>query len=128
MTSPIKPPGGKPPIPQNPAVDQVGKGEKGGFSDAVQADAAQAAEAAESANPSTSSTQAEATGADAIAERLQSGAIDAATAMEELVQRALENPSLQGLSADARADVEATLRATIADDPTFAMLQKDLDR
>lgn len=124
MTSPIKPPGGKPPIPQNPAVDQVNKGDKGGFSDAVKA-----AEAAEASAVGTSAqTPSAEVGADGVAARLQSGEIDAATAVEELVQRALQTPSVQGLSPDARADLEATLRATIANDPTFATLQKDLDR
>ncbi len=124
MTSPIKPPGGKPPIPPTTPVGQANKGEKGGFSDAIKA--SEGAEA--TAASSTDASAAPASGAEAIANRLQSGEIDADTAMEELVQRALQNPSIQGLSADARADVEATLRATIADDPTFARLRKDLDR
>lgn len=62
--------------------------------------------------------------AEEVATQLDTGAIDASQAVEQLVQRALANAD--GLAPAQREALEAQLRAALADDPTLIALQEDL--
>ena len=64
----------------------------------------------------------------AVATELKAGTLDAAGALERLVQRALSEGALAGLPAEHRARLEATLRAQLANDPTLLGLTRDLEK
>jgi len=118
MASPIKPPGGKPPIDPAASTDAA----KGGS-----ADKAEAFREAMGAADTSSASGAEATSATAdIVADLQAGRIDAQTAVDRLVARALESPMAQMLDEAARAQLEEHIRTTLIEDPNLAALTKDM--
>ena len=63
-----------------------------------------------------------------IADDLKAGRIDARTAIDRLVARALSSQEAAGLPPAKRAELEAHLRAALADDPALVALTKDLER
>jgi hypothetical protein len=64
----------------------------------------------------------------AIADALRSGEIDAGTAVERLVERALARASGVELSGLDRGQIESFLRQALQDDPTLAAIVRDLER
>ena len=64
----------------------------------------------------------------AIADQLQTGKIDTATAIDKLVKNALEDLSISGLPPEEKLAVEKLLRAALKEDPTLVALAKDLRR
>src|SRR5262245_53755486 len=63
-----------------------------------------------------------------IGDDLRAGKIDVATAIERLVARALSSQDAAALPPARRAELEAHLRAALADDPALLALTKDLER
>ncbi len=122
MTSPIKPPGGGPPkVPgadaqqPDPSKAKGPEGSREAFEAALEgADRGSDAQATESV--------------DAVVADLRAGKIDAAAAVEKMVQEALSAPGVAQLDAAARAELEAHIRHTLEDDPNLAALVRDLDR
>lgn len=118
MTSPIKPPGGKPPVDPAAATDAAKEGS---------ADKAEAFREAMGAAETPAASGAEATSATAdIVADLQAGRIDAQTAVDRLVARALDGPMAQMLDEVGRAQLEEHIRTTLAEDPNLAALMKDI--
>lgn len=68
------------------------------------------------------------TEAASIARLLRAGEINAETAVDKLVDKALAKAESAGLPAAKRADLEAVLRDALASDPTLSQLSKDLER
>jgi hypothetical protein len=119
MNSPIKPPG-KPPGP--PPEISPGAGEASEtFQKAL--DGTAAADAAADVGPAIANEALSAIAADVAA-----GRIDVEAAVDQLVARALEGPTAAILPPAQRAELEAHLRRTLADDPTLAALTQDLER
>jgi hypothetical protein len=121
MTSPIQPPGGGPPkVPGADAQPDPSKA-KGteGSREAFEAtlDGADRGSDAQAAAP-----------VDGVVADLRAGKIDAAAAVEKMVQEALSAPGVAQLDAAARAELEAHIRHTLEDDPNLAALVRDLDR
>lgn len=63
-----------------------------------------------------------------ITDDLRAGKIDAATAIDRLVANALAGKDVAGLPPARRAELEAHLRAALAEDPALVALTKDLER
>jgi hypothetical protein len=63
-----------------------------------------------------------------IADDLRAGKIDASTAVDRLVARALSSKDAASLPPARRAELEAQLRSALADDPALVALTKDLER
>ena len=63
-----------------------------------------------------------------IRDDLRAGKIDAAGAIDRLVARALSAPEAAALPPARKAELEAHLRAALADDPTLVAMTKDLER
>jgi hypothetical protein len=124
MSSPIKPPGGKPAGGVSPE-DVAGTGSAKGPGKAAEA-FRDALEGARGADASTAAGAADPVRA--VAADLAAGRIDAATAVDRLVARALESGGARGLPPVRRAELEALLRASLAEDPTLVSLTKDLER
>lgn len=120
MTSPIKPPGGKPPVDPTAATDAAKEG------------SADKAEAFREAMGATEANASAASGADApdataaIVADLRAGRIDAQTAVDRLVAQALDAPMAQLLDDAGRARLEEHIRTTLSEDPNLAALMKDL--
>ena len=126
MTSPIKPPGGPPKIP---AAEDAARGAEGANRSESKAEAFQAAVEAQSTQGARGASEATASGAATkVANDLRSGAIDAATAVDQLVAEALSSPMAAGLDDAGRAALEVHLRESLADDPNLAGLVRDLER
>lgn len=64
----------------------------------------------------------------AIASEVRAGTLDAAGAVERLVQRALESSTAAGLPPAQKERLAELLRAQLAEDPTLQALQRDLGR
>ena len=126
MTSPIKPPAGSPPIPA------LGKAVGPSGSDATGDAGAQGAEfAAALESQSTPALEggsplAGADGVSALAAELRAGSLSPAEALETLVQQALGAPEVALLAPAQRAELEAHLRSTLAEDPSMRDLVSDL--
>lgn len=120
MTSPIKPPGGGPPkVPGADAQPDPTKAKgAGGSREAFEAalDGVDRGRDAQAAAP-----------VDAVVADLRAGRIDAAAAVDKMVQEALSAPGVASLDAAARAELEAHIRHTLEDDPNLAALVRDLD-
>lgn len=67
-------------------------------------------------------------GVASITDDLRAGRIDARTAVDRLVARALAAPDATALPPAGRAELEAHLRAALSEDPTLVALAKDLER
>jgi len=118
MTSPIKPPGGKPPIDPAAAADgpKEGSADKAeGFREALGA----------TETGDASATAVDGPTADVVAD-LRAGRIDAQTAVDRLVAQALESPMARLLDDAGRVQLEEHIRTTLAEDPNLAALVKDL--
>lgn len=83
------------------------------------------ATAAVSAGP-RSAQAASASSLEALVEAVGRGELDRASAIEALVQRAVDGA--KGLTPQGREALVAHLRATLASDPTVAAMLRDLDR
>jgi len=123
MTSPIKPPGGTKPPGMDP-TDAAGGADKARNAD--RAERFQEA-MAPGTNETTSAEGAQDVATD-VTQPLRAGEIDASQAVDRLVAAALESPMAQQLSPAGRADLEAHLRATLADDPNLSQMVEDLER
>lgn len=119
MTSPIKPPGSRPPSADAPRPE-AGPGERvrGERFDEVlgQGEAASAERAEQTALPGE------------VARELAEGRLDPAAAVERLLADILNGPMAAGLDDRGRAALEEHLRATLEDDPNLAALVRDLER
>ena len=127
MTSPIKPPGGGPPkIAPTPTLDGIekadGAGAAKGPKESFQAtlDKVDNAQSVQAASPSK--------GAEGIAAALKAGQIDGATAVEQLVARALETPAAKELNEAGKAALEAHLREALQSDPALSELVDSLEK
>lgn len=126
MTSPIKPPGDGPPGPSSP--DGPGGPSGPGKPKPAEGPSEAFRETLEGASEGPASEQV--AGSDAlqsVADDLRAGRIDAAQAVDRLVQRALE-AAPEALPPAARAELEAHLRRALAEDPSLSALTKDLER
>jgi len=127
--SSIKPPSGKTPGLPTPS-DASGANRAGAAkapSDAFRK-ALDEPNAAASAGPSTGAARTEKSGPAGIVQELRAGQIDAQTAVDKLVDRALAKADAAGLSPAKRGELEAVLRDALATDPTLSQLSKDLER
>ena len=122
MASPIKPPGGKPPV--DPTESGVAGAKQGSPEKAEAFREAMGAAGASDATAASGADSANAT-ADIVAD-LQAGRIDAQTAVDRLVSAALESPMAQLLDDAGRAQLEEHIRTTLAEDPNLAALMKDM--
>ena len=123
--SSIKPPSGKPSGPPPPTDASSAKsGAAKAPSDAFRT-ALDEPGAASAAGPARSAPK---TDAVAIAQELRAGRIDAETAVDKLVEKALAKADAVGLPPAKRSDLEALLRDALASDPTLSQLSKDLER
>ena len=124
MTSPIKPPGGSP--PGAPTPDEVSDSAKPGKAEGAKESFKSTLDSVSSSEP----TQAVAPASEvqSIAADLQSGKIDAATAIDRLVARTMDSPAAQALNEVGRAALEARLRSVLADDPALQAMINDLAR
>jgi len=126
MSSTIKPPGapGAPtsPLPEiAPTQGAEGtQGAKPAFHETLQADGVGPAD------PIARATSAEPI--EALTEDLRAGRIGGAEAVEALIGRALSTPMARSLTAAARAELEAHLRASLEHDPSMVAMTKDLER
>lgn len=123
MSSPIKPPGGppRPPSLDDAAGPQGARGPSGkseAFSEALDP-----AGRAEGAQQSAAVEPGESVAAD-----LRAGRIDVETAIERLLQQALESPAAAALTPAGKAELEAHLRRALAEDPALLAMTKDLER
>jgi hypothetical protein len=127
MSTPIKPPGSAPTGGVDPGDPHEGvEGQKGEFRDMVgDASEAHAGEARAPARGSVADAPDLSRVAD-LRDQLAAGRIDADTALERLVERALAGAA--DLPDAHRASLEAQLRDALAQDPTLAALRKDLER
>ena len=141
MSSPIKPPGGNTPgtnIPQDAVGHEKRRGATGESfratldeprNEAVATEAAREVEGAHAAG--SAHTVGEVDGASEvkrIAADLRAGRMDAASAVDALVARALESNAAMALPPAQRTELEAYLRTTLSEDPSLLALTKDLSR
>lgn len=128
--SSIKPPSGKPSgLPPATDASSAKSGAAKAPSDAFRK-VLDEPDAAAAAGPSLGAARAAAprTDAVAIAQELRAGRIDAETAVNKLVEKALAKADAVGLPPAKRSDLEALLRDALASDPTLSQLSKDLER
>ncbi len=124
MSSPIKPPG-KP--PGAPPVD-IGQKEASSSAKGASEAFREVLTGAEGAQSVEGKSAAGATDAlRAISEDLRAGRIDASTAVDRLVARALDRMDTLALPPAKRAELEAFLRNALADDPTLSGLVGELE-
>jgi hypothetical protein len=64
----------------------------------------------------------------AIAGALRAGALEPSGAVDALVQRALASPAARALGEAGRVELERSLRAALAHDPTLSAMVADLGR
>jgi len=132
MSSPIKPPGGPKGPPSPDDVSGAGGTDRshkpGGPSEAFR-QTLERPDATGDAQDVTGGSAAQA--ADPLAgitDDLRAGRIDVDTAVDRLVERALESRSAEALPPARRSELEAFLRRSLADDPTLVALTRDLER
>jgi hypothetical protein len=127
MSSAIKPPGsgGPPGAGSTPEVGGAGAADGGAFRAAMDEPGADAVREPR-AGATASSARADALRA--LAEEVRSGRIDASTAIDRLVERALGAGPVAALPPARRAELEALLRSALEEDPTLAAMQRDLAR
>lgn len=124
--SSIKPPSGK--TPGVPTASDVGRATRSGPAKAPSGAFRKALDEP-GATSTVGAVRAEATsGVGGIAQDLRAGHINAATAVQKFVDRALAKADSAGLSPVKRTELEAVLRDAIASDPTLLELTKDLER
>jgi len=122
MSSPIKPPGPTPTSQSPEPVADVTGTEKSAktFRDVLD-EVAQVGEVSHPSETAFNSVQ-------AIADQLRTGQIDTPTAIDKLIENALQDLSISALPPEERLEVEKLLRAALQDDPTLVALAKDLRR
>lgn len=123
MSTPIKPPGGGPPRGIEPP--------KEGRPAATKAPSDEFRKALEVERPPAAEPTARAGSTDAvrrIAEQVRAGEMDAAKAVEALVERAMSSGAAGTLAPAKRRELESLLRSAIETDPTLAAMVKDLER
>lgn len=81
---------------------------------------------AESAEASRADASSRASALKELATEVKAGRMDAATALEQLVQRVLSEGAAASLPPEHRARLEQVLRAQLANDPALQALQKSL--
>lgn len=123
--SSIKPPSGKPsglppPTDASSAKSGAAKAPSDAFRTVLDEPGAASAAGSARAAPKTDAV--------AIAQELRAGRIDAETAVNKLVEKALARADAVGLPPAKRSDLEALLRDALASDPTLSQLSKDLER
>ena len=122
MTTPIKPPGSGNALQYTEQLSQ---------SAGAEGTAAPSPELSEIQRPAVQQAPAGEVALDAvrsIADGFRAGAIDSNLAIERLVERALSSPAAGKLSALQREQLEGLLRGALQDDPTLAVLIRDLER
>ena len=123
MSTPIKPPGGGGPprgIDAPKGKDAVSKAPSDEFRKTL--DLRRPAPAAPVAQPvATDAVQ-------RIAAQVRAGELDAARAVEQLVERAMSSGAASTLAPAQRRELEALLRSAVESDPTLAAMVKDLER
>lgn len=132
MSSPINPPGG----PKDPSSPDELSGAEGadrsqksqGPSEAFRQTLDRAEEAGDAPNVAGTTATNAADPLAAITDDLRAGRIDVDTAIDRLVERALESRSAEALPPARRGELEAFLRRSLADDPTLVALTGDLER
>jgi len=126
MSAPIKPPGG----PPKPPPDEMGKvGDVSGPAGSSEAfrkhvETASPVDAPAPAAPGSEAIEV----ARRLATELRSGQIDATEAVERLIERAMGGGAAASLPPARRAELEAFLRRSLAEDPTLSALTEDLER
>lgn len=128
--SSIKPPSGKSPGLTSP-TDVAGKPATKAPSETFRKtlEEPSAAGSASATAPSTAAAGVEPKkGAAGIAQELRAGKIDAETAVNKLVDKALAKADAAGLPPAKRTELEAMLRDALESDPTLSQLSKDLER
>jgi hypothetical protein len=122
MNSPIKPPGGTP-FSQSPepVADVTGTEKPAETFREVLDELAPVGEVSNAKEASLDSVQ-------AIADQLRTGKIDTSTALDRLVENALEDLSVGALPPEEKLELQKMLRVALQDDPTLAALTKDLRR
>lgn len=127
MSSAIKPPGtgGPPAAGLAPEVGGASSTDRGAFRAELEAPAAEAARDVRSGEAAPS---ARADALRALADEVRSGRLDAKTAIDRLVERALGAGPAAALPPARRAELEALLRSALDEDPTLVAIQRDLTR
>lgn len=131
MSSPVKPPGTpgtggvEAPEVAAPNAEQAAKGVDRAASEAFASSMQRASELPAKGDVSTTDRAALLR---SLAEQIRSGSIDAATAVDRLVQRSMGGAMVSALPAAQRARLEEMLRTLVANDPTLQAMQKDLSR
>ena len=122
MNTPIKPPGSTP-FSQSPepVADVTGTEKPNETFRDVLDEVAQVGEVSYARETALNSV-------DAIADQLRTGEIDTLTALDKLVENALEDLSVSALPPEEKLEVEKLLRAALQEDPTLIALTKDLER
>jgi hypothetical protein len=125
MTTPIKPPGQPSSFPEAADLERVDPAQPGieeaaGEQAPVEQAAVEAAPGAPAAAPADAIGQ--------LAASLRAGEVDAAGAVERILERVLAQGSVPALPAGQRAQLEAMLRRALADDPTLSRMVGDLGR
>jgi len=120
MSIPIKPPGGPAGVPPPDGAD--GPKKSGEASEAFRAALDEVAPAA-APGPGVALE-----GAASVAAELRAGRIDAAVAVERLLERAVASGAAAALSPEQREGLRAHLRQILAEDPSLLALTKDLGR
>lgn len=115
MTGSIKPTGL---VPPPPPPDVEAKAGKERFD--VEALTAPVATPPAAAAPTTEVSR--------LAEELEAGRISVTQAVDTLVERALSSTMAAGLTPAGRAELEAHLRQSIAEDPSLQGIVRDLSR
>jgi hypothetical protein len=123
MSDPIKPPGSGP-LP-SPVERSSEVGEAGGPSEIVRKEL----DAPQKVEQQPPAGEVAVDPVEAIANELQTGAIDVETALDRLVERALNGAAVAGaLSSEMRDELESLLRNALETDPALEALVRDLER
>ncbi len=118
MSTPIKPPGSGSPTGPSGLDGPGGVARSDGFQRVM--DSSQASE--------TSIESAPLGDLDALVADLKAGRVDAAGAMNRLVEQAVGADMVNRLPASELRELEAILRQAVSDDPVLQELTKDLER
>jgi hypothetical protein len=122
MSDPIRRAGGPVPVGGAAGPEGVGAGDEAREAFRATLDATRPVTASDGAS------QAGPLDPRAIAGALQSGALDPSGAVDALVQRALATPAARALEDAGRVELERSLRAALANDPTLSAMVADLGR
>ncbi len=124
MSTPIKPPGGGPPRgvdAPSAGKSPAAKPKSDEFRKTV--DLRHPPAAPDAARPTTAPDEVQ-----RIAASVRAGEIDPATAVSQLVERALSSGAARTLGPEKRRELESVLRSALESDPTLAGMVRDLER